>query len=156
MRRLGALLICLAGLGGVWMLLVDTTSVAEYSACAAAALLGTLASGLVKHENVAELSEHRAFLLGLPRQLARVPLDLWLLLRELARALAGRHPGGRFHSLPFQAGGGSRENARRAAIELLGSLAPNTIVLGVDEHSIVVHQLAARSSERHAIREIAP
>jgi hypothetical protein len=156
MRRLGALLLCLVAMAAVWMLLVDTRSIAEYSACAAAALIGTLACALVSHEDVAQLREHRVFVLGLPRQLARVPVDLWLLARELGRALLGRHPAGRFHAVPFEAGSGPRENARRAATELLGSLAPNTIVLGVDDEQVVVHQLAARAAERHAIREIAP
>lgn len=144
------------GLAALWMLLVDTKSIAEYSAGTAVALVATLATALVFHENVAHLREHRVFLLGLPRQLARVPLDLWLLVRELGRALLGRHPAGRFHAVPFDAGCGARENARRAATELLGSLAPNTIVLGVDDEQVVVHQLTARAAERHAIREIAP
>lgn len=155
-RRLGALLICLSVLWGAWMLLVDTASVAEFSAGAAAALLGTLACGLVSHEDVAPLREHRAFLLGIPRQLARVPKDMWLLVRELGRALAGRHTGGRFHTVPFDGGEDPRDNARRAAVELLGSLAPNTIVLGVDDERIVLHQLSARAAERHSVGEIAP
>ncbi|MGN6372250.1 MAG: hypothetical protein ACTHM1_04580 [Solirubrobacteraceae bacterium] len=156
MRRFGALLLCLVALAAFWMLLVDTSSIAEYSAGAAAALLGALACALVSHEDVASLREHRAFLLGLPRQLARVPVDMWLLVRELGRALVGRHPGGRFHTLPFEGGGSARDNGRRAAIELLGSLAPNTIVLGVDDERIVLHQLSARAVERHAVEEIAP
>lgn len=155
-RRLGALLICLAVLWGAWMLLVDTASIAEFSAGAAAALLGTLACGLASRENVARLHEHHTLARGLPRQLARVPVDLWLLVRELGRALLGRHPGGRFHTVPFKDGDSPRDNARRAAVELLGSLAPNTIVLGVDDEQIVLHQLSARAAERHSAGEIAP
>ncbi len=45
-------------------------------------------------------------------------------------------------------------DARRAGIELAGSLAPNTIVLGVDEQQVVVHQLAARHGERASVVEI--
>lgn len=155
-RRLGALPIYLAVLWGMWMLLVDTVSVAELAACAAAAAIGTLAAVLVKHEGIAELSEHRVFLTALPKQLVRVPVDLLLLVRELGRALVGRHPTGRFHELPFEGSDDPRENARRAAVELWGSLAPNTIVLGVDEEKIVVHQLAAHASDRTAVREMAP
>jgi multisubunit Na+/H+ antiporter MnhE subunit len=156
MRRLGALLLCLVAMAAVWMLLVDTSSIAECSAGAAAALIGTLACALVSREDVAPLREHRAFLTGLPRQLGRVPFDLWLLARELGKALLDRHPVGRFHAVPFDGGSGDGDNARRAAVELLGSLAPNTIVLGVDDERVVVHQLAASAAERHAIEEIAP
>lgn len=138
------------------MLLVDTVSIAELAACSAAALIGTLATVLVKHEGVADLREHHVFVTSLPKQLARVPLDVLLLIRELGRALAGRHPTGRFHELPFEGGSDPRENARRAAVEMLGSLAPNTIVLGVDDEKIVVHQLAAHARDRAAVRETAP
>ena len=46
--------------------------------------------------------------------------------------------------MPFRAGGdGSRDVGRRALAEGLGSLAPNTIVIGVDDERdlLLVHQL---------------
>lgn len=92
--------------------------------------------------------------LALARQLARVPADLWLLALALARALAGRRRPGRFHELALRLPVDERGNGRRAAIELVGSLAPNTIVLGVDERWVVVHQLLARSDERESVAEV--
>ena len=47
----------------------------------------------------------------------------------------------------------SEEN-RRAAIEMLGSLSPNTIVLGVDERAVLVHQLVAHHEGRVRVQEI--
>lgn len=153
--RLGTL----AALAAVYMLLVDTHSVAEFSACAAAALLGLILAELARRQGVARLRVPLAALLWLGRQILRVPVDLGLLARELARELAGRHPAGRFHTVELDAGGGPRARGRCArgrcaAIELLGSLAPNTIVLGVDEHGAVVHQLKARAAERESVREM--
>jgi multisubunit Na+/H+ antiporter MnhE subunit len=143
-----------AMLAAVWLLLVDTVAVPELAAGAAAALVGAGATELVRAHATAPLRPRARLLAALPRQAARVPLDLALLMRELARALAGRHPGGRMHSLALRAGSGAEANARRAAVELLGSLAPNTIVVGVDEQQAIVHQLAARSSEREAVAGI--
>ncbi len=96
------------------------------------------------------------------RQLTRVPADLWLLARELGPAIgraamlgpAGPRRTGGFRSLPFEGADEPRANARRAGIELLGSLAPNTIVLGVDDRQVVVHQLASKASEARRLPEI--
>lgn len=139
-----------------WLLLVDTVYWPELAAGAIAAALCTALVELVREQHVVRLAPHQAFLLGFFKQLAQVPFDLWLLARELARALAGRHPAGRFHTIPYARGGDSpRNNSRSAAIEGWGSLAPNTLVLGVDEQEIVVHQLAARASARRRLQELA-
>jgi hypothetical protein len=152
--RLGTLLVWWAALAAAYMLLVDTHSLAEFGACAAAALLGLVLGELARRQGVARLRVPLAALLWLGKQVLRVPADLGLLARELARALAGRHPAGRFHAVELDAGGGPRARGRCAAIELLGSLAPNTIVVGVDEHGAVVHQLKARAAERESVREM--
>lgn len=153
--RLGGWLLTWTLLAGTWLLLVDTISVAELSAGAAAALVGTLATGLVRAHAIRPLRPRLGLLPALARQAVAVPLDLWLLLRELVRALAGRHPPGRMYAVPVHVRDrGARANARRAAAEALGSLAPNTIVLGVDEEKAVVHQLAARAPGRASVREI--
>lgn len=152
-RRLPRLLITFALAAATWLLLVDTTSLPELVAGAAAALVAAVATELVQAQHVVALRPRPRLLAALPRQLAQVPLDLWLLARELVRALAGRHPPGRFHELPFDGGATPEDNARRAAIEWFGSLAPNTLVLGVDEQHVVVHQLVARHAERERLVE---
>jgi hypothetical protein len=149
-RRAGIGVLAWSAFVGLWLALVDTLSVAELLAGAAAALLAAAATVLVLEQRVVRLRPSAALALMLPRRLALVPLDIWLLARELARALTGSHRGGRFYALAFDGEEGPRDNARRAAIELFGSLAPNTIVVGVDERQVIVHQLAARRAERDA------
>jgi multisubunit Na+/H+ antiporter MnhE subunit len=148
------LLVWWGALGGLWMLLVDTVSVAEVSCAAVAALLGALASHLAFEQQIAPLRLTARMLVWLGRQLARVPADLWLLAVVLGRALLGRHRPGRFHEIAVQLPEDPAGNTRRAGIELFGSLAPNTIVLGVDGRRAIVHQLAARHQERDQLREM--
>lgn len=141
-------------LGGVWMLLVDTVSIAEIASAVAAALVAVLATRLVFASGTAPMRARARLLPALGRQLARVPLDLWLLLLALARALAGRPRPGRFHELALELPSDEWGDGRRAGIELLGSFAPNTIVLGVDGRRVIVHQLVARHAEREGVVEI--
>ncbi len=164
------LVVWCALLGGLWMLLVDTVSVAELVGAAVAALLGVLAGYLAFAEQLAPLRPTPTAIAWFGRQLMRVPADLWLLAVALARALLGRGPAGggrigdragggrrrpgRFHEVAVELPVDPSGNTRRAGIELFGSLAPNTIVLGVDERRAIVHQLVARHQERDRLREI--
>jgi hypothetical protein len=136
------------------MLLVDTCTIPELIAGAVASVAGAFASTSVLAQRQSEMRPEVGLLRAIPGQIARVPMDLWLLASELGRALTGKRTNGRFHSIPFSAGTDTRANARRGAIELIGSLAPNTIVLGVDQHQTIVHQLRARHSERDPLREM--
>ncbi len=119
-------------LGGAWMLLVDTVSTVEALCAVVAALLGVLATRLVFSSGVGGTRPAGRLAVALARQLARVPADLWLLVLALSRALGGHRRPGRFHELALELPVDERGNGRRAEIELVGSLAPNTIVLGVD------------------------
>jgi multisubunit Na+/H+ antiporter MnhE subunit len=154
-QRLGAWLAWWMLLAGTWMLLVDTRSVAEFAAGGGVSLLALLLTWLVARQHVADMRLRGSLLWHLSRQALGVPFDLWLLARELAKALSGRHPGGRFYSLPFEGDADPAANGRRAAIDLIGSLAPNTLVLGADERQVVVHQLAAHAPARRRIEEMA-
>jgi multisubunit Na+/H+ antiporter MnhE subunit len=141
-------------LGGVWMLLVDTVSTAEVVCAVAAALIGVAVTRLVFDNGIASMRLAGSLLVALARQLGRVPADMWLLAVALSRALVGRRRPGRFHELALELPVNAQGNGRRAAIELVGSLAPNTIVLGVDERRVIVHQLLARHGERESIVEV--
>jgi multisubunit Na+/H+ antiporter MnhE subunit len=148
------LTVCWVAIAGLWMLLVDTPSTAEEVSAAVAALVGVIATRLVLAGEVERMRPALSVVSALARQLGRIPADLWLLAVALARALTGRRRPGRFHELELHLPVNERGNGRRAAIELVGSLAPNTIVLGVDEHRVIVHQLLARHDERASVREI--
>jgi multisubunit Na+/H+ antiporter MnhE subunit len=141
-------------LAALWMLIVDTISLAEVIGAAVAALAAVLLTRLASEV------ERPAVRFGLgtarrtARQALRVPADLLLLFRELPFALVGKHRAGRFHEIELELPLDARGNARRAATELFGSLAPNTIVLGVDERRVIVHQLVARHRQRTSVGEI--
>jgi multisubunit Na+/H+ antiporter MnhE subunit len=141
-------------LGGVWMLLVDTVSTAEVLCAAVGALIGVAVTRLVFDSGTASMRPAGSLLVALVRQLGRVPADLWLLAVALSRALVGRRRPGGFHELALELPVDAQDNGRRAAIELVGSLAPNTIVLGVDERRVIVHQLLARHGERKSIVQV--
>jgi hypothetical protein len=117
--------------------------------------LATIVSELVHAQHLVRFSARPSLLRALPRQLTQVPIDLWLLVRELVKVVARRHPRARFHSVPFPGGTKPEDDAHRATVEWFGSLAPNTIVLGVDEEQVVVHQLSARAQERRRLEEAA-
>ncbi len=136
------------------MLLVDTVSIPEVVCAAAVALLGLFATLLVFGSGVGPMLPSGSVAGALGRQLARVPADLWLLALALSRALAGRRRRGSFHELALELPVDERGAGRRAEIELIGSLAPNTIVLGVDDRRVIVHQLLARHRERERLTEI--
>jgi hypothetical protein len=136
------------------MLLVDTVSTAEVLCAVAAGVIGVIVTSLVLASGSARMRPAGGLVGALLCQLARVPGDIWLLALVLTRGLAGHRRPGRFHELPLDLPVSAAGNGRRAAIELVGSLAPNTIVVGVDRHGVVVHQLAGRHGERDRVVEI--
>ena len=82
---------------------------------------------------------------SVPRQIA------WISWEAVAQVVAPRETRGTLRAVPFRAGGeGSSDVGRRALAEGLGSLAPNTIVIGIDDERdlLLVHQL-----RRHGGRE---
>jgi hypothetical protein len=79
-----------------------------------------------------------AGIVSLPRQIA------WVSWQAVAQLVAPRQTRGTLRAVPFRAGGeSSRDVGRRALAEGLGSLAPNTIVIGIDgaRDLLLVHQL---------------
>lgn len=146
-----ALVLLWVALLALWFLFVDTFSFAELIAGAASAAAGSALVALARREGLRQFVP-RFRLVLLAGVLARVLPDLGLLARELVRALTCRREPGRFHTIELELPSTRRGDARRAAVELLGSLAPNTIVLGVDEKRVVVHQLVSRRADRTSLR----
>jgi multisubunit Na+/H+ antiporter MnhE subunit len=131
--------------GGFYLLLIDTVSTPELYAGLAAVLLAAAAFEVSREIGLAEATLSPLWLGRGWRVLVRVPLHILLVSRiAVAQLLAPRSVRGRFRAVPFRAGGeGPRDVGRRALSEALGSLAPNTIVVGVDPDRdlLLVHQL---------------
>jgi multisubunit Na+/H+ antiporter MnhE subunit len=137
-----------AVLAAVWLLLTDTRRFPELMAGVVAAAIAATGSELVRAQRIAEVRPRLGQLAHVHRAVARVPADLALLTVEALRQLSRpRRVRGAFLALRFEAGGDSAEDtARRALAEAAGSLAPNTIVIGVDRDRdvLLVHQLVRR------------
>jgi Na+/H+ ion antiporter subunit len=85
---------------------------------------------------------------------SRLVTETVVVAGALLRALAGRRERGRFFTLPFSREGGEAGAGRRAFAESVGSLGPNTIVVGVDanRHLMLVHQLVRRDPDMSGLR----
>ena len=130
---------------GFYMALIDTVDLPELYAAGAAVLLGAAAYEAARRQGVAEarislrwVSRGWRVIVSVPRHIA------WVSWQALAQAVAPRAARGTLRAVPFRAGGdGPSDAGRRALTEGLGSLAPNTIVIGVDGERdlLLVHQL---------------
>jgi multisubunit Na+/H+ antiporter MnhE subunit len=129
----------------LWMLLADSAQVAVLVAGAAVATLAATAFESVRRQRVAAQALRPVLALRIWRVVVRAVPDIGRLTRaafaQLIRPQAAR---GRVLAMPF----GHTEDdpdarALRAVAIGLGSIAPNTVVIGVDPDSglLLVHQL---------------
>jgi multisubunit Na+/H+ antiporter MnhE subunit len=151
-RRASAVLGLLLG-GGFYLLLIDTTQQPELYAGAGATLLAAIAFEVSREQGLVEAALPVRGLIRAWRLLARLPPEISVVSREaVAQLLAPRRAArGTFRAVSFDAGGDdARDAGRRALAEALGSLTPNTIVVGVDPdtHLILVHQLRRRGGRQ--------
>ena len=114
---------------------------------AGVALLGGIAFEISRRERMGGASFSPRWLLRAWRPLAAVPIGVVLVSAEAIRQL--RHPRsvrGQFRAVSFRCYEGERDEGRHAIAEAFGSLAPNTIVIGVDSETelLLVHQLRRR------------
>ena len=139
-------------MAAVWLLLVDNPALPELVAGAVAAAVAATGSELVRAQRIARVRPRVRWLRFAWRPFVRLPLDVLLVMREVARQAAQRKPRrGELRAVRFEhRSGGAQENARRALAEALGSVAPNTIVIGVDEERelLLAHQLVPAGDER--------
>jgi multisubunit Na+/H+ antiporter MnhE subunit len=153
MRRLALTLAGFVFAGAFYLLLVDTTSLPELYALVAVALIATIAFEAAREQGFPEARFALRWLTRAWRAVAQVPLDAGLLCREaVAQLVRHKRRRGQFRAIPFKAGSSEQDRGRYALTEILGSLAPNTIVIGVDADSdlLLVHQLR-RNGDRHDI-----
>ena len=147
-RRAGALIGVLLG-GGFYLLLIDTVQLPELYAGAGATLLAAVAFEVSREQGFAEAALPIRGVARVWRLALRLPVEIWLVsATAIAQLIRPRHNSrGRFRAVAFDAGGdGPGDAGRRALAEALGSLTPNTIVVGIDPDSklILVHQLRVR------------
>jgi hypothetical protein len=137
--------------GAFYLLLIDTLDLPELFAGAGATVLAALAFEATREQGFAEMAVRPAMLARIWRPLARVPPDVARVsFAALAQLLRPRRRRGTLRAFDFQHGGPGRatDAARRALAESAGSLAPNTIVIGVDpeRNLILAHQLRREGS----------
>jgi hypothetical protein len=128
-----------------YLILIDTVQLPEVYAGLGGVLLAGAGYQAARRQQVAEAAVAPGWLVRGPRVVLSVPRQsAWLAAEAFAQLVHPRPGRGRLRAVAFDAGGAtSRDAGRRALAEGLGSLAPNTIVLGIDDESglLLVHQL---------------
>lgn len=153
MRRVAITLAGFALAGSFYLLLIDTVSLPEIYVLIAVALLAAAAFEASREQGFPEARFSPRSLARAWRAVVRVPLDIGLLCKEaFAQLRQHKRSRGQFRAIPFRTGTSEHDRGRYALTEIVGSLAPNTIVIGVDADSdlLLVHQLR-RNGDRDDI-----
>jgi multisubunit Na+/H+ antiporter MnhE subunit len=129
----------------LWLVLTDSLRVAELLAGAAVAALAATGVERVRRERVAAQRLRPRLFAGGWRVFVRIVPDVWRLTRAAFLQVAERRPvRGVVVAIPFR---GERDDpdarGRRSVAAGLGSVSPNSIVVGADPESrtLLVHQL---------------
>lgn len=148
-RRVIAWLLGWCMAAAFYLLLIDITDLPELLVGAGAAALAATGLELAREQGIVAESIRVRWLLHVPRVVLRVPADIAVVSLAALRAIFDRGGvRGSFRSVPFACGEQQElETGRRALAEALGSLAPNTFVVGidVDRELIIAHQLRPTS-----------
>jgi multisubunit Na+/H+ antiporter MnhE subunit len=145
-------LLSVAVVGGFYLLLIDTTSLPELYAGAAATALGAACWQAVRRSGEIRMSPRVPWLLRSFAVVAKIPADTarvsFAAVDQLVRPRKRR---GVLRAVPFpDVSPDAHGEARRALAEALGSLTPNTIVIGVDQERglLLAHQLRRTGEPR--------
>ena len=128
----------------LWLAFVDTFARQEVIAGLVAAAVAATAAELVRSQELVRFRLDPRWLRGLPGLPWQVLRDTWLLTVALWRHCTGHPVRGVFRVVPFPSeADDNRSAARRALVTVLASVAPNTVVVGVegDEGELLVHEL---------------
>ena len=128
-----------------YMALIDTVDLPELYAGVGAVVLAGAGYEAARRQHIAEAQVSPRWVARGWRVVASIPRQIaYLSWEAVVQLLAPRPERGTLRAVRFRAGaGGSSDVGRRALAEGLGSLAPNTIVIGIDEETdlLLVHQL---------------
>src|SRR5919199_3158919 len=144
--------VSLSILTGLYLLLVvDSIDVSRLITGLVAAAVGAAAATAVRSQRLVIFRPRLRWALGLWRLPLQAMRDTGILVAVLWRRLVLRRPvGGSFRAVPFRASGEDSEAAaRRAGVKGVGSFAPNTYVLDIDQDHelILVHQLVPKPDQ---------
>ncbi len=149
-RRLAIVSIGVLLGGAFYLLLIDTTSLPELYALAGVALGCGLGFQLAREQGFVEARILPSWLLRSWRLFWRIPSDIAIVCGEAVLQLVRPRPvRGVLRAARFTAiDPDPSHTGRRALAETVGSVAPNTIVIGVDAESglLLVHQLRRNGS----------
>jgi multisubunit Na+/H+ antiporter MnhE subunit len=140
--------------GALYLLLIDTTSVPELWVGAAVATLAAIGVELARESHVAGEGFSLRWLRHLHRPIASVPRDVAVLIGAAVRqCVAPQAKVGELRAVPFSTAAGdtpTRAFGRRATAEVMGSLSPNTFVIGIDPDRglLYAHQLRPTEGRR--------
>jgi multisubunit Na+/H+ antiporter MnhE subunit len=132
-------------LAALWLALVDTVVVPELVVGAIAAAIAATGAVIVRGQRRLLLRPRLRWVRGAAGPLRRTVTDLVPLARALWRRGVRRRPEhGALVEVPYAAVADDPDAAaHRVFTEALGSLAPNTLIVGVDRErrTLLVHQL---------------
>jgi len=131
--------------GGLYLLLIDTTSLPELIVAAGASIIAATGYELAREQTPGGIGFRMRWLTNAHRALRKVPADIAFVSLAAFKQLVRPHAvNGRFRAVPFHRGPEHDSGIGRMALaESLGSFAPNTIIVGVDvERELILgHQL---------------
>ncbi|HYZ28065.1 MAG TPA: Na+/H+ antiporter subunit E [Thermoleophilaceae bacterium] len=129
----------------LWVVLTDSVRIEEMLAGALVAALAATGFEVARRQRLAPEGIRPSLARRTWRVLVQVAPDVWRLTRAAFGQVAQRRARrGEVVAIPFRQDGGAADAAaRRAVAAAVGSVAPNSIVVGVDPDSgtMLVHQL---------------
>jgi hypothetical protein len=144
-RRLSVLAVGAVFGGAFYLQLIDTTSLPELYVLAGVAVACGVGVPLARAQRFVDARVLPWWLLRSWRLLWRIPSDIAIVCWEaLAQLVRPRPVRGVLRAAPFRAVDPVPDQmGRRALAETVGSVAPNTIVIGIDDQRglLLVHQL---------------
>lgn len=141
--------------GAFYLLLIDTTSSPELYAGGVATLLAALVVTVAWRNGLRGVHTKPSWVARGWRAIAAIPADVfWVSAAAVAQLVAPRPARGELRAVSFRYGSAESgaDMGRRALAESVGTLAPNTIVIGIDEeHDLILAHQLRRSGGRDSI-----